>query len=315
MKLYFGLKKCFKCLIPKRIRGKIVAFYHQKIRKKINRDELMREDICKEKVGLEIGPSHHPIVSKKDGYCVEIVDWLDQKGLQEHYKGHGVNLDAIEEVDYVWDGGSYYDLIGKALYYDYIVASHMIEHTTNFLRFLQDCSKLLKEDGFLRLAVPDKRFCFDHFRDVTGIAEVLNDYYAPNKMHSVGKVAEYHMNVVKYKNRISWDKHLGKFGTWKCSNSNYMFVHSLEEVKENMLKVHENKEYIDIHHYVFTPSSFQLLVEELRLLNLIDMRIIGKSIAYGNEFIITMQKTQNSNMIDNESRKALIRKRNRENKI
>ena len=62
---------------------------------------------------MEIGPSHHPIASKKEGYHVEVVDWLERQGLREHYMNHGVDIDAIEEVDYVWHGGSYFNLIQK----------------------------------------------------------------------------------------------------------------------------------------------------------------------------------------------------------
>lgn len=309
-------KQAMKKIMPTFLWRKLSVIW-RKLKEKnvVTRETLIRNGITKEQTGLEIGPSHHPIVSKREGYNVEIVDWLDQQGLREHYKGHGVDLDAIEEVDYVWKGGSYYQLIGKKEYYDYIIASHMIEHTTDFLGFLQDCSKMLKPDGVLRLAVPDKRYCFDHFRDVTGLAEVLNNFYQPNTLQLEGNVAEYHMNVVSYKNKISWDKEFGRFSNLASNRKHYSFVHSLEQVKETMRLVNEEKEYRDIHHYVFTPSSFELLISDLRMLGLLDMEIVEKYETRGNEFLVTMKKTEHNYMIDSESRKQLLRKRHRENKL
>lgn len=316
MKFRFNwLKEFIKRMMPKAVRSRLLVI-GQKFRKNIvSREEIIRKDISKEQKGLEIGPSHHPIVSKKEGFQVEVVDWLDQQGLREHYKGHGVDLEAIEEVDYIWKGGSYYQLIGKKDYYDYIIASHMIEHTTDFVGFLQDCSKMLKPDGILRLAIPDKRYCFDHFRDVTGLAEVLNNFYQPNMLQSVGNVAEYHMNVVAYKKKISWDRQFGRFGTSALSDKHYTFVHTLEQVKETMRLVSEENEYRDIHHYVFTPSSFELLIEDLRMLELLDMEIIEKRDTKGNEFLVMMKKTNYKNTVVSQDRKQLLRKRNRENKI
>lgn len=284
-------------------------------RRIVSREDLIRENINKEQIGLEIGPAHHPIASKKAGYHVEVVDWLDQKGLRKQYKEHGVDLDAIEEVDYIWQGGSYYQLIGKKEYYDYIIASHMIEHTTDFLGFLQDCSTMLKPKGSLYLAIPDKRYCFDHFRDITGLAEVLNDSYYHSNLHSVGRVAEYFTYVVKYKEKISWDKRLGLLGTHTISNKNYSYIHSTEVVKDSMRRVLENNEYIDIHHYTFTPASFELLIAELQILELLDLEIVHKYATLGNEFLVTMRKTQEKHAVDYEYRKQLLRKRNRENRI
>lgn len=47
----------------------------------IYREKKFLDGIRKEQKGLEIGPSHSPVVPKKEGYHVETVDWLDQAGL------------------------------------------------------------------------------------------------------------------------------------------------------------------------------------------------------------------------------------------
>lgn len=280
------------------------------------RDVRLLQGISKEQKGLEIGPSHHPIAPKRKGYCVEIVDWLSEEELKEHYKNDGVDLSAIEHVDYIWKGGSYYDLIQKDNFYDYIIASHMIEHSTNFALFLQDCSKMLKKDGILRLAVPDKRYCFDHYRSTTSLAEVLNNVYAPDDLQSVGYVAEYYMNVVTYKKRISWNKPLlsvDKFnGNWK--DKNFAFIHDSNTVLDGIRRVRSG-EYIDIHHYVFTPASFELMIYDLRLLEIIDMKIAHMWKTKGNEFVVTLQKTEEKQQWNPQYRKKLIRMCDKQNRV
>ena len=119
-------------------------------------------------VGLEVGPSHNPLVSKASGARIETVDHTDQAGLVKKYANDpNVDVTKIEPVDYVSDGRPISEVIKKSKFYDYIIASHVIEHTTNPLGFFRDCYLLLKDSGVLVLAVTDRRYCFDCFRTRT----------------------------------------------------------------------------------------------------------------------------------------------------
>jgi hypothetical protein len=96
--------------------------------------------------GLEIGPSHSPIVPKSQGFNVEILDHATAPELKEKYKDLGIpddKLQNIEEVDYVWSGESLVELTGKQSYYDYIIASHVVEHTPDLVSFLSQCQVML----------------------------------------------------------------------------------------------------------------------------------------------------------------------------
>lgn len=98
-----------------------------------NRNDLLFSLFNTTGTGLEIRPSFNPLVSKAAGYKVEILDNLSATNLREKYKNApNVDLSKIEEVDYVSDGGSILKLIGKLNHYDYIIASHVIEHTTEY---------------------------------------------------------------------------------------------------------------------------------------------------------------------------------------
>ena len=105
---------------------------------------------------------------------VETVDHATADQLRQKYKNDSsVDISKIEEVDYVSGGGSISKAIGKTDFYDYILASHVIEHLPDLIGFLKDCESLLKRDGVLVLAVPDKRYCFDILQPLTGTGDLL----------------------------------------------------------------------------------------------------------------------------------------------
>ena len=191
----------------------------------MNRKEKVLRHINKNGQGVEIGPSHSPVAPKKEGYKVHIIDHMSREQLIAKYKDHHVNLENIEEVDFVWRGENYSELTGKDKYYDWIIASHVIEHTPDLLGFLNDCDTILKEDGVISLAVPDKRYCFDHYRPITGISQIIDSHFQKTIIHTPGTVAEYYLNVVSKAGNIAWDS---------SATGRYNFVHSLEDAHQGM---------------------------------------------------------------------------------
>lgn len=267
----------------------------------MDRRQMIIKDLNLNGKGLEIGPSHNPCVKKSDGYDVEIIDHLDREGLREKYKNHGVNIDNIEEVDYIWQGGSYLELTKKREYYDYIIASHLIEHTTDLISFFQDCTEMLKPDGKIALAIPDKRYCFDHFRTITDIGKVIDDYFQERKNHSVGSVAEYYMDIVRRNADIAWLNG----GT----DDKFEFFHTVKDAMNGIDGVVKKGEYHDIHEYRFIPESFYLLMEDLRSLGFINLEITSISKTIGHEFFVTLEKClDRTGRVNNTLRMALFEK-------
>lgn len=71
---------------------------------------------------------------------------MSREGLIVKYTGHNVNLDNIENVDYICNGEPYVKLVGKSNYYDWVIASHVIEHTPDLISFINDCNEILNEN-------------------------------------------------------------------------------------------------------------------------------------------------------------------------
>ncbi len=161
-----------------------------------SREEKILSAIDKRLPGLEIGPSHRPVAPKKSGFNVKILDHLDTAGLRDKYRSHGVDVEAIEEVDYVWSGESLSTLVDDRKF-DWIIASHVIEHTPDLIGFLNECEKILSDTGVLSLAVPDKRYCFDHFRETTSLSRVVDANFLKLTNHTPGTAADYYLNVCK----------------------------------------------------------------------------------------------------------------------
>lgn len=155
----------------------------------MNRKEKVLRHINQNGHGIEIGASHNPIAPKKEGYKVHIIDHMSREQLITKYKDHHVNIENIEEVDFVWRGENYSELIGKSKYYDWIIASHIIEHTPDLIGFINDCDTILKDDGVISLVIPDKRYCFDHYRPITGISKIIDSHFQKNKIHTAGTIA------------------------------------------------------------------------------------------------------------------------------
>lgn len=251
--------------------------------------EKVLQYIKRDGVGIEIGPSHNPIATKKEGYRVHIIDHMDREQLVEKYRSHGVDLEKIEEVDFVWRGQPYAELTGNKKYYDWIIASHVIEHTPDLIGFLKDCDSILKDDGVISLVVPDKRYCFDHFRPVTGLSRIIDSHFMGSKFHTIGTAVEYLMNVVSKSGKIAWNANtLGK----------YKFIHGKLDADQVLCSGSPIVDYVDYHAWCFVPHSFRLIIHDLYLLGLIPFREIGFYPTVGYEFYITLGRASNATLPD-----------------
>lgn len=244
----------------------------------MDRKKRLLESLDLTRPGLEIGPSHSPVAPKRLGYRVQTIDHLDRSGLVEKYRDHGVDVESIEEVDFVWNGTTYADLTGGRNQYAWIIASHVIEHTPDLIGFINQCDDILGEQGILSLAIPDKRFCFDFYRPITGLGAVIDSSLRKDTIHPPGPVVEYFLNVVSKDGSIAWgDTREGK----------YQLVHTLDDAKRGMATAIDGT-YLDIHRWCFVPHSFRLMMQDLYDLGLIKLREVAFFGDSGSEFFMSL---------------------------
>lgn len=244
----------------------------------MKRKEIITSLIDRQGLGLEIGPSHDPVAPKAAGYNVRVVDHLSQSELRTKYENHGVDIDNIESVDFIWRGEPLEQLLGTEDRYDWIIASHVIEHMQDPVRFIRSCQKVLKPDGILSLAIPDKRYCFDYLRPPSSTGSVLQAYLEGRTRHTPGQIFDSFSFAAKLDESISWNPDTrGDIG--------FLHAHGLAGLMlQNYL---ESADYVDVHGWVFTPSSFRLIIGDLNALGYLNIREAQFVPTIGCEFFVS----------------------------
>lgn len=59
--------------------------------------------------------------------------------------------------------------------YDFIIASHCLEHCSNTLKTVNEWLRVVKKGGAILLVLPDRRFTFDRNRPITAFEHLLDD--------------------------------------------------------------------------------------------------------------------------------------------
>lgn len=229
--------------------------------------------------GLAIGPCHDPIAPKAEGFDVRVVDHLDTSGLREKYARHPVDVNRIEEVDFVWHGEPLPELVGGQAQYDWIIASHVFEHLPDPISFLTGCEQVLRPGGVVSLVIPDKRYCYDRYRPLATTGAVLDAHARRQRAASPGNVFDETANAVHWEGRI----------TWTPEDATVLdFVHRFGEARTRWLQAVESPAHTDVHLWQFVPDSFRLLVHDLRARGLIGLGIRRAFDTTGHEFHVTL---------------------------
>ena len=156
--------------------------------------KFIRASVSADQRAIELGASYNPLIPKRLGFNVTVVDHATAEELKAKYRLDKVDLSLIEPVDIIWSSERLSARITERNF-SAIVASHMIEHATDFIGFLRDCSELLAMDKELFLIVPDKRFAFDFLHSATETAKVIEDHLLRRTKHSLASLFRNSSNV------------------------------------------------------------------------------------------------------------------------
>jgi SAM-dependent methyltransferase len=143
------------------------------------------------------------------------------------------------------------EAIGLSRKVDDIVAPHVIEHVPDLITWLEELRAVLKPGGEVRLAVPDRRFTFDYLRRETTLADVLNAYIACTRIPLPIAILDFFLNVATVSNIDAWE-----------GRSRPRPMHSVDQAIAVARDSFENRNYHDVHCWVFTPRSFGHLFAE-----------------------------------------------------
>jgi SAM-dependent methyltransferase len=107
--------------------------------------------------------------------------------------------------------------------YDFILSSHMLEHSANPLKALHSWKEILRPSGTLLLVLPHRDSSFDHRRPVTKLAHLVSDFLE-NRSEDDQTHFEEILNLHDLR-RDPGQQSAGDLEKWICANSTNRGAH------------------------------------------------------------------------------------------
>ena len=239
----------------------------------MERRDILLTGIEKDMLGVEIGPWHNPLVPKSDGYRSLSLDVFDTEALRQIAAQSPLlskdSLARIEDVDLVGsasDLGSIIEAKGLTAQLDYIVSSHNFEHVADPIRFLQGAERALKPGGILSMALPDKRGCFDYFRPHSTTADFITAYHEGRKRPSNAQMLA--MQTL-FSRRVFNEQEVETWNFTEGPDDICPRV-DVQVAYDTFLAIERShaSDYVDVHCWVFTPASFEVIARDIHQLGL-----------------------------------------------
>ena len=251
----------------------------------------IRAETPREAASLEIGPSYSPILPKKSGYGVTVVDHCSAEELKAKFGGYlgggSAPLENIEAVDQVWNGGSLAELFPRRTF-EAVVSCHSIEHMPDFVSFLQGVSAILADSGRFFLIIPDQRYMMDIFKPVSDLGKILRDHRAGITQHSLDTFVRNSRSAAAIPTDGSATLNWGPVKVADLNMADPGFAADFKAGIDAAEARASGEHYVDTHGNYFTPSSFALLIEELGRLGLTDLKVDLLTRANGAEFLAVL---------------------------
>ena len=236
--------------------------------------------------GLEIGPLAKPRVRKSEG-PVFYLDHMSTKELRVKYENNETlrpQINSLVDVDFVQrEGETLSEVLGPHAPFDYVIASHVIEHIPNLIGWLNEIAGVLRPGGILSLIVPDKRYCFDINRTPTEMSNLIDVYLRDLRNPSYQQIFD------NFSRTVTIDGMVDTVGLWNGTVDYSGVVRTdvpnpARAAFQTCLNHRDHPDNpIDIHCHVFTPDSFLRLLAETMSLGLITFEVVSFSPTKRNE--------------------------------
>jgi hypothetical protein len=273
-------KMDFLIILLTRVRSFFVKhFYVERLINAIDKNDLI----------LEIGGGYNPRFYKNVYRNAYHLDHYNTERLKAKYTtdnnvAHLVN--RIQEVDFVFNGSPIETLIPGTLRFDYIYSSHALEHQVDLIGHLRSLERILKTTGKVIMIIPDHRACFDCLRFPTVTSDALTAHLRSQTVHQGKQVYEALAQGIN----VNPGRRVNRFDLLSAE-----FYHSLESAYKSVCASEVDlTNYRDVHAWTFTPISFQLLLVELFLLDLISFKLLRVSSTFGNQFCAVLSLTSSA---------------------
>ena len=174
--------------------------------------------------------------------------------------------------------------------FNYVLASHVIEHVPDMISWLKDIADVLRPEGILSLVIPDKRYTFDIIRSETRTSDIVGAYIDNLGRSSTAMIYDF---AREYRKNVNPSEVVSNLLTDASKlKRRYTLMETMKMVETNASR----KEYVDCHCHVFTPYSFFEVIKELIRLNLLDYEVVSyhHTLSNGIEFYVSFKKSNKS---------------------
>ncbi len=203
---------------------------------------------------LEIGPFCNPVMHGPHIRYLDMLDadqlraratelGLDPAGCPEHIHHVG----GIETVDAMFDG---------------VISCHSVEHQPDLIHHFEGVARILRPGGGrYHLIIPDKRYCFDHFIAESTVADVVQAHEERRTRHTLKSVIE-HWTLVTHNDAVAH---------WRGEHGARIVEHP-RRLRDAIGVYRGTEDYIDVHAWYFTPTSFWDVTSTLHAAGLSPLR-------------------------------------------
>ncbi len=227
---------------------------------------------------LEIGPLDNPQLDylSSDYYSIDV--FSKEQLIKNYINDLKVNKEKIIDPSYIIADNDYSQIKEK---FNCIFSSHNIEHMPCLITFLNNLGGLLARGGYIYLIVPDKRYCFDHFKRESDIYDVLQLFHEKNSRPRLSDVLK----------MVSQGTHNDCVAHWNNDHGFIDLDSAVLQSFQGIVDQYNTGAYIDSHVSFFTPQSFMGIIGMLNRLKLTSLEIhkIFHTVRNSNEFYVILK--------------------------
>jgi SAM-dependent methyltransferase len=249
----------------------------------MDRFDRLREHIGVAKGrGLEIGPLASPVVPRRSG-DVYYVDHLSTDDLIAKYQNDPqVDEHQIVSTDFIWGSNTLAEAVGSYAPFDYVVASHVLEHVPDLVGWLEEVATVLRPGGRLSLALPDRRYTFDVRRRDSDVSEVVEAYLLHLRRPAVRAIFDHFYRFVVVDPDAIWAGLPGHDDPPANAEAAMAFA----------TKAATTDAYLDTHCWVFSDATFVQLMATLMEMGLVTLPFVAfRPTQHGDfEFFVTLER-------------------------
>jgi SAM-dependent methyltransferase len=235
---------------------------------------------------LEIGPFCTPAF-RAPAHQVAYLDAFTTDELREQARGMAwADPARVPEIDFVWKGEKYRELIGRE--FDVVFSSHNVEHQPCLVTHLAEVASVLRPDGRFLLAIPDKRYCFDHFLPESTITDVLDAFLSERRDHAAKNVVQGRLMHTHNEARRHWQGDHGDDPRARAADDGLA-----ASVRQVIAEYRSRTGYLDAHAWQFTPASLRHLARVLARAGLVNLTVerVYETLNGSNEFYAVLARS------------------------